>query len=1673
MTLVLTKSRAVLAAATVLLTLFLATVVTATPAVAAAGSGSTYYVDADGGDDTADGTSPATAWRSLEKVNATTFAPGDVIRLESGDTWTGQLWPQGSGTSDDPITIASYGDGAKPALRGQGEVGDVVRLFNQQHWIISELDVSNATVSGSPSGSDLKDLRGIHVSGDSGTTLSGFVVRDVDVHDVTGEVNWISGDVANNEPGVTFKTGWDGSKKTGGIVFDAAVADIQDPQDTPTILNDVLIEGSSVVNTSFAGIVFKQYTGDGTDGNGNTIATATGWGTRANASDPAFAPHTNVVIRGNYVYQDGTDYGCNGMYLTNIRGALVEHNVVERAGTSGIETYYADDVTIQYNEVYDTQRKAGGADSNGIDPDKGTTNQVIQYNYLHGNGDGVLICQFVFGDAVIRYNVITESSRYPIYLHSDRAAVAHVYNNTVYNTTSNYLAYGYGSSLNGTYHLSNNVFYSSRAGATLTTSPTITYDNNLYSSNLTVPDSDAAALVGDPLFSDTNVTGPYGDLASGPQLDLALGFAPLSGSKAVNTAASINGSPAVDYAGVALPNGQPDVGAFEYATPVGATTEAVAGFVTDPSGRRLSGATVSVTGVADTETTDARGWFRMTGVPLGDIDISATRTGYEGEAVSSSTSTGTSALVTVVLESNSTVGTASGTVRDVTGAGFEGASVEISGAEGVVASGVSDSSGAFAIETPIGDGYTIRASAPDMRPAEVRGITIDPAATSQAGALLLQPMVPEVIFQDTVDDRPVGTFANATDGYTVSQSGGSVSVTEVEDGRAFTLARNANSGTTELTRAYSSPLTGIVTVQARVMKVADTGSNSWFSVPYIWDDGGAVGTALAFSKGDIVAYQGTSSSSLMRYTLGQWYTLTQVLDTVNQTFDLMIDGVTVIEGAGFRNPMDAIGKIQYYANSSNYSTVRIDNVLILQGSQPDTGDGSLASLSTSAGVPVADTDGYRLDVPAATSTLDVWAIPGSVTAQGVEIGGVRAEAGESVTVPLDEGLNDIPISVIAENGSSTTYTLRVTRGFLAADATLASLGVEGGTLSPSFSPDVEEYAVAVPVGTSSVVVTPVAVGPSSDVTVNGDEVTSGSAVAVTVEDGSRVVVEVASADGTAVTTYTLTMDVQKPNYLAAVDFESFETGPAVDVAPLVAEAGAGVVTVVATDGNQYGHLERADAASGASPTALTYTAADPITGVITVQQRVRRPEGQPTSGATFFGAPYIRNAQGEDLVSIGFSDGNISARDGATYLSSVGTYAEGEWVLVTVVIDTTTQTYSLSLDGERVLDQASLRNPVRSGIAVVTTYANTSNNGSADIDDVRIWSGEGYAPSMTALAHLTADPGELTRVSDGAYSLVLDAGTDDVTIAAEPVSPFASVAVDGTRTVDGTVTVPVSSGPFDVTVTAEDGSSATTVIDVVMPPAVQDDVGTVVAGQSVDIDVLANDGTFPPLDAASLTLLDDAGAEVSSTTVDEGTFVVGDGFVRFAATAAASGEAIVTYRVTNASGLSGEATVRVTVQAAAPAWDRAQRYTAGDTVLYDGALYRALWNTKGDEPGGNANGAWAEVGAAAECHDAPCHEWTSTAVYNSGDTVAHDDGVWVALWWSRGEKPGSQLYGAWAQAGAPVECTGEVRDSWTSTGVYVEGDVVVFDGAEWTAGYWTRNQEPGTAAVWARTGTCR
>lgn len=86
--------------------------------------GAIYYVDTTGGDDSNDGLSAQTAWKTAAKVNSMSFVPGDEILFKRGEIWRGELIVPSSGEDRNPITFRAYGKGDKPIITGRGVIYD-------------------------------------------------------------------------------------------------------------------------------------------------------------------------------------------------------------------------------------------------------------------------------------------------------------------------------------------------------------------------------------------------------------------------------------------------------------------------------------------------------------------------------------------------------------------------------------------------------------------------------------------------------------------------------------------------------------------------------------------------------------------------------------------------------------------------------------------------------------------------------------------------------------------------------------------------------------------------------------------------------------------------------------------------------------------------------------------------------------------------------------------------------------------------------------------------------------------------------------------------------------------------------------------------------------------------------------------------------------------------------------------------------------------------------------------------------------------------------------------------------------------------------------------------------------------------------------------------------------
>jgi hypothetical protein len=121
------------------ITMLALTVTTLAAGPASAAAPAVYYVDAVNGRDTAAGTSPATAWKTLSKASAARLDPGDRLLLSRGSTWRGQQLRIGrSGTAAAPIVVDAYGAAAaRPVIAGHAEAcvsleGTHIEVYNLQ-----------------------------------------------------------------------------------------------------------------------------------------------------------------------------------------------------------------------------------------------------------------------------------------------------------------------------------------------------------------------------------------------------------------------------------------------------------------------------------------------------------------------------------------------------------------------------------------------------------------------------------------------------------------------------------------------------------------------------------------------------------------------------------------------------------------------------------------------------------------------------------------------------------------------------------------------------------------------------------------------------------------------------------------------------------------------------------------------------------------------------------------------------------------------------------------------------------------------------------------------------------------------------------------------------------------------------------------------------------------------------------------------------------------------------------------------------------------------------------------------------------------------------------------------------------------------------------------------------
>jgi hypothetical protein len=354
----------------------------------------TYYVSSSGNDANS-GTSMASAWKTISKVNSMALPPGTIVLFEGGATFSGGLTfdSNDAGDAANKVVISSYGTG-KAIISSGASRG--FYAYNSYGFTLSNLVFQGA-------GMNVNTTAGVFLYMDlmGNVKLPGITFKNVDVHDYGKTGIWLFAEHDN----AGYK--------------------------------DVLLDNVHVYDVKENGIVAEGF----------TSASHMGWS------------HQNIIIKNTEVnnvpgFADPSVHRGSGIILSQVDNALIEKSVAHDngagnthcGGPGGIWAWDANNVTIQFCESY-SNKSGTGCDGLGFDLDGGITNSILQYNYSHDNdGAGYLLGQYdnarPWANNVVRYNISendgrTNSGGITLFKGAGTTMSGlQIYNNTVYTSPS-------------------------------------------------------------------------------------------------------------------------------------------------------------------------------------------------------------------------------------------------------------------------------------------------------------------------------------------------------------------------------------------------------------------------------------------------------------------------------------------------------------------------------------------------------------------------------------------------------------------------------------------------------------------------------------------------------------------------------------------------------------------------------------------------------------------------------------------------------------------------------------------------------------------------------------------------------------------------------------------------------------------------------------------------------------------------------------------------------------------------------------------------------------------------------------------------------------------------------------------------------------------------------------
>ncbi len=372
------------------------------------------------------------------------------------------------------------------------------------------------------------------------------------------------------------------------------------------------------------------------------------------------------------------------------------------------------------------------------------------------------------------------------------------------------------------------------------------------------------------------------------------------------------------------------------------------------------------------------------------------------------------------------------------------------------------------------------------------------------------------------------TFAAATTSYSASVTNATTSITvrpTVTDSTA-TIKVNGTAVASGVASGAISLNVGTNTITTLV--TAQDGTTTKTYVVTVTRAPSTVATlsGLGLSSGTLSPVFAAATTSYTASVTNATTSITVRPTGTDSSATIKVNGTTVVSGTTSgtislsvgTNTITTVVTAQDGVTTMTYivTVTRISNVATLSG----------LTLSSGSLTPTfaAATTSYTASVTNATTSITVRPTVTDSTAT-IKVNGTTVTSGvASGAFSLSVGTNTITTVVTAQDGiTTTTYIVTVTR--ISNVATLSSLTLSSGSLTPTFATATTSYTETVTNSTTSINVTPTATDATATIKVNGTTVQSGTVSgAISLSVGTNTITTVVTAqDGTTTKTYTETV----------------------------------------------------------------------------------------------------------------------------------------------------------------------------------------------------------------------------------------------------------------------------------------------------------------------------------------------------------------------------------------------------------------------------------------------------------------------------------------------------------------------------------------------------------------------